>query len=224
MRRMMPALLAIACSAGHGGFAQSAPDAGSRAVQLDLPAPQTSGAANLETTLARRRSLREFGPQALTRAQVGQLLWAAQGVTSPADGLRTAPSAGACFPLQLLVVGSDGVWLYDPATHRIRRVDPADRRVELATASMGQAAIREAPVSLVVTGVPARTRARYGARAERYVYFEAGHAAQNVLLQADALGLGAVPIGAFDDIALARLLALPDGVVPLYVIPVGHRR
>lgn len=189
-----------------------------------LPSPRLVGPISLEAALQARRSIRSFTAEALTRAEIGQLLWAAQGFTDVA-GHRTAPSAGALYPLELDIVTADGVARYVPDGHVLVLRGAADLRPALRWAALDQSAIGEAPLIIVISGVVERTAARYGAeRAERYVAQEAGHAAQNVLLEAVSLGLGAVPVGAFDDAEVRRVLALANGEAPLYLIPVGHPR
>lgn len=190
--------------------------------ELALPPPHTSGGVALDDALARRRSRRALGGAALTDAELGQLLWAAQGVTDREQGLRAAPSAGALYPLVVYVVTGAGVQRYEPATHGLRFVARVDRRDALSKAAHGQAVVGGAPASLVVVGIVARTRAKYGARAERFVTLEAGHAVQNVLLEATALGLGAVPIGAFDDDAVRAVVEESADALPLYVVPLGR--
>ncbi len=189
---------------------------------LPLPAPRLTGGPALDDVLARRRSCRALGGPALAPGELGQLLWAAQGVSEPAQGLRTAPSAGAAFPLVVHVVAADGVRRYDPATHALRLLTAADRRAELARAAFDQDSVRSAAASFVLVAIVARTRARYGTRAERYVTLEAGHAAQNLLLEATALGLAAVPVGAFDDAAVRAVVGEPPGATPRYIVPVGR--
>ncbi len=187
-----------------------------------LPSPQVAGRLSLEEALRARRSTRSFTAEAITRAEIGQLLWAAQGLTDIA-GHRTAPSAGALYPLELDVVTALGVARYVPDGHALAPRGAADLRPALQRAALDQSAIGDAPLVIVISGVTERTAERYGAeRAERYVAMEAGHAAQNVLLQAVTLGLGAVPVGAFDDAQVRRVLSLADGEAPLYLIPVGH--
>ena len=189
--------------------------------QSDLPQPRLQGEQSLEDTLARRRSVREFTEEPLTGAAISQLLWAAQGFTDRA-GLRTAPSAGALYPLELYVATASGLHHYAPTTHQLSRRDERDLRSAIQAAALGQAAVGDAPAVFVMTAVYARTRGKYGARAERYAHMEAGHAAQNLLLQAVALELGGVPVGAFDDEQLSKILGLPDNEDPLYLIPIGH--
>ena len=187
-----------------------------------LPHPRTSGGMPLAEALERRQSLRAFTRRTLTWDQIGQLLWAAQGITHD-GGKRTAPSAGATYPLELYVATADGLFRYEPDRHELVVLQARDVRQDVRRASGGQDAAA-APALFIVTGVPARTSPRYGTRATRYVQMEAGHAVQNLLLQAAALGLGAVPIGAFSDADLHRVLAASPGEVPLYIVPIGHPR
>lgn len=191
---------------------------------IDLPAPATSGDLSVEAAIEQRRSLRSFADQALSADEIGQLAWAAQGITDEARGFRAAPSAGALYPIELYLVTPEGVYHYLPEPHALEVLGEDDRRTALAQAALGQGAVRQAPLVMVITGVLARTAAKYGHRAERYVYMEAGHIGQNVHLQAEALGLGSVPVGAFDDADVAACLDLPDDHAPLYLIPVGHPR
>lgn len=118
----------------------------------------------------------------------------------------------------------EGCFHYSPRYHRLEPRTQSDLRPALAAAALGQAPVREAPAVLVLAAVPARTAAKYGSRAERYVALEAGHVAQNVCLQATALGLGALTVGAFEDERVAEVLALPSGTVPIYLLPVGRAR
>jgi SagB-type dehydrogenase family enzyme len=188
----------------------------------DLPEP-TESSVSLETALRLRRSVREFAAEPLTRPEIGQLLWAAQGVTADWGG-RTAPSAGALYPLELYAVTAAGALRYVPDGHRVEITTERDLRPDLKAAALDQDAVERAPLVAVVVVVPERTAATYGERAGRYVDLEAGHAAQNLLLQAVAIDLVAVPIGAFDDDAVARVLALPRGHEARYLLPVGRSR
>ncbi len=188
---------------------------------VSLPSPTGSGSISLEQVLASRRSRREFTSRALTEREISQLLWAAQGVTA-AWGGRTSPSAGALYPLELYVLTAEVYGHYLPQGHRREVLAERDLRREAAAAALGQTAVSEAPLTLVIAAVYARTEKKYGARGRRYVQLEAGHAAQNVLLQAVALGLAAVPSGAFDDRRLVDGLHLPGEHAPLYLIAVGH--
>ncbi len=188
-----------------------------------LPAARAGG-VTLDAAIQRRRSLRELGGPPLTEAELGQLLWAAQGVTGP-DGLRAAPSAGATYPLELYVATATGLHHYDPAPHRLVTLATGDLRRALYEAALYQEMVVEAPAVFVFTGFLQRTAGQYGAaRAARYVWLEAGHAAQNLLLEAVALGLGAVPIAAFHDAEVRAALRCAAGEEPLYLVAVGHPR
>jgi SagB-type dehydrogenase family enzyme len=195
-----------------------------------LPVARVDGGVAVERALAQRRSLRSFAERPLALADASQLLWAAQGVSDPAQGRRTAPSAGATYPLVLYLVAGRvdglpaGVHRHDPTSHRLVAVAAGDLRAAFAGATRDQRWVADAPALVVIAAQPARTAARYGARAERYVALEAGAAAQNLLLQAVALGLGGTIVGAFDDAALRRLLPLAEGEQPLLIVPVGHPR
>jgi len=216
----------VVAAAVIGGCASPAPHwvQVSRAGYRDrvaLPAPATDGAMSLEQAIQRRRSGRGFRPEPLPLAAIGQLLWAGQGITSP-DGKRAAPSAGALYPLELYVVTSTQVMHYLPEGHRVEVRPNPDLRPELQAAAFGQAPVGAAPdVVVVVAAALERTRRKYGARAEGFVELEAGHAAQNILLEATARGLAAVPIGGIDPMGAGRAIALPPDEKVLYLIPVG---
>ncbi len=189
--------------------------------EIKLPRPRLRGRLSLEEALARRRSMRRFIKRGLTLDELSQLLWAAQGITVGWGG-RTAPSAGALYPLEVYAVTPEGLYRYLPQDHKIVLRSRGDLRPKLWEVGFWQDAIKEAPVVFVIAAVYERTSVAYGARAERYVQLEAGHAAQNLLLQAVALSLGGVPIGAFYDEGVREVLSLPADHKPLYLIPVGH--
>ena len=189
---------------------------------IDLPEPERQGALSLEEALAVRRSVRQFASESLEAQQISQLLWAAQGQTH-GSGLRTAPSAGALYALEVYLIDSRGVFHYHPEGHTLSAHVAGDVRKDVCQMALGQESILQAPCTIVLAAVFERTAIRYGPeRTPRYVHMEAGHAAQNILLQAAVLGLGAVPIGAFEDEGLHALLALPLDHEPLYLIPVGY--
>ncbi len=189
--------------------------------RIALPPPGLDSGMPLAQALARRRSLRAFGPRALTPAELGQLLWAAQGVTKPREGLRACPSAGALYPLVVYTAIEQGLFRYAVDAHALERIAADDLRGDLAAAALDQREVAQAPCVLVLTAVTARTTRKYGERGIRYVHMEAGHAAQNVLLAATALGLAAYPVGAFDEARVAGLLRLGRGEAPVYIVPVG---
>jgi SagB-type dehydrogenase family enzyme len=190
---------------------------------IQLPKPVHTGKMSLEETLLRRESVRDFNSQPLTSQETSQLLWAAQGMTRKWGG-RAAPSAGALYPLETYLVTAEGFFHYLPDRHQLIRLSDRNLLKDLCLAALGQACTREAPAVIVLTAVHERTSGKYGQRAERYIAMEAGHAAQNILLQATALGLGAAPVGAFHDDRVQKTLGLPVDHRPLYLIPVGHRR
>jgi len=190
---------------------------------ITLPKPNQKGPMSLEQTISARRSRRDFSPQPLTLEQIGQLTWAAQGQDDHSR-YRTTPSAGATYPLELFVVSGDGFFRYLPAEHSLEKVLEQDLRAALSSAAWGQEFIKAAPLTLVFAARFSRTTNRYGQRGIRYVYMEAGHAAQNVHLQAESLGLGSVAIGAFDDASVSKVLSLPDYTEPIYMVVVGYCR
>ena len=188
---------------------------------VPLPPPDVTGTISLEKAIGRRRSLRAFRPDSLPMATIGQLLWAGQGITSP-DGKRAAPSAGALYPLELYVVTPEQVMHYLPDGHRAETRAVSDLRPGLKAAAVGQSSVGAAPAVIVVAAVPGRLSQRYGGKAEEFVQIEVGHASQNILLQAAALGLAAVPVGSLDPSQAADTLALPPDQTVVYLIPVGH--
>lgn len=183
--------------------------------------------ATLEELLRQRRSVREYSKEPLTKEEVMKLLWAGQGITRP-PRYRTAPSAGALYPLELYVVVGNvtglepGVYKYDPVQNNIRLVKEGDVRQGLAMAALAQSWVVEGAIDIVIAAVYDRTKVKYGERGERYVHMEAGHAAQNICLQATALELGLVTVGAFDDSSVAKVVGLAKDETPLYIIPVGR--
>jgi len=196
--------------------------------EITLPAPTLSSEVSLEETLRQRRSIRDYSDEALTLAEVSQLLWAAQGVTAEWGG-RTAPSAGALYPLEVYaIVGNveelaPGVYKYRPNGHALVQLRDEDVRVELAEAALGQTCVKDGAIDIVISAVYERTTTKYGDRGVRYVHMEAGHAAQNICLQGTALGLGAVTVGAFYDDEVREVVDMLEEEVPLYVIPVGRK-
>lgn len=191
---------------------------------VPLPAARVKGGTSLEAAIAARRSRREFEDRPLTREQVAQLCWAAQGITDPTNGFRTTPSAGALYPATIFLADADGVFEYDPTGHALRQIIRADVRKRLQAAAHDQASVGSAPACLIIAMNISRTAAKYGTRAERYCLIEAGHIAQNVLLQATADGLTSVPVGAFDDAGVRAILNLSDPWQVVYLLPVGKAK
>jgi len=201
----------------------------SQPMQVYLPSPRQKGSMSLEEAITRRRSIRSFTRQPVSQSQLSQILWAAQG-TSDISWNRTVPSAGATYPLEVFVVCgtncieqiSEGIYHYNVDSHSLTLHYKGDMRLELARAALGQEFIYEAPVDIVICAVYERTLRRYGARGEKYVHMEVGHAGQNIYLQATALGLATVAIGAFYDEPVREALRLDKQYRPLYIMPVGR--
>jgi len=194
---------------------------------IKLPPPKTKGQMSLEEAIAGRSSVREYSTDALSVVHLSQLLWAAQGITH-GDRFRAAPSSGATYPLELFVVAGRvegleaGIYSYDVLNHSLHlHMEGEQSQKLLEASSFKQDFIAQAPADIVVCAVYERTTGFYGERGVRYVHMDAGHAAENIALQAVALGLGTVMVGAFDDDAVSTAMCLPEGLQPLYVIPVG---
>ncbi|OGC13524.1 hypothetical protein A3J90_04325 [candidate division WOR-1 bacterium RIFOXYC2_FULL_37_10] len=191
---------------------------------IELPNPKTKGTISVEEAIQKRRSSRAFLTTALTKDQISQLLWACQGITDQDWKLRAAPSAGALYPLEIYLANKDGVFHYLPMENKLNLIIKGDKRPNISRGALTQTFIEDAPISIIITAVYRRTQSKFGIRSERYVDFEAGHAAQNILLEAQALGLSAVPIGSFWDDVISSILELPPDHDPLYIIPIGYEK
>jgi SagB-type dehydrogenase family enzyme len=206
-----------------------------------LPGIAQDGTVSVESSIQNRRSVRHFTDEPVSVQELAQLLWAGQGMSEVLEepppgfgnwewkgGFRTAPSAGALYPLELyLVVGTaedidPGVYRYAPLEHGLVKTEDGDLREALWDAALRQGAIREAPVTILIAGVVERTAVKYGGRAEQYVLIEVGAAAENIFLQAGAIGLGTVFIGAFDDEAVPQAFGFPGELQVFGIMPVGH--
>jgi len=194
--------------------------------QICLPQPNLKGRIPLEEAIAKRRAQRTFLPKGLTLQEISQLLWAAQGVTGRREeddiDLRAAPSAAAKYPMELYILTSEGVFHYCSQGHLLDVVKKDDLRASLSDLAGRKQIIRSVPVTFVITAVFARVTERFGERGKMYVHMEAGHIAQNIHLQAVALGLASVPMGAFEEKKVKTLLSLPKDQEPLYMVPVGY--
>jgi len=181
-----------------------------------------TGGMTLDDALSLRRSVRQFSNEPLSSEQLLALAWAGQGITEPNRGFRTAPSAGAKFPIELYLATHDAVYHYDPQGNKLDKHIEGDRRSALSEAAVKQKPVADAGVDIIIAGVVERTSAKYGDRAERYVLIEVGHVGQNILLETVALDLCGVPIGAFYDDKVVEVLELPEGHHPYYILSVGH--
>ena len=192
------------------------------AKEIKLRQPKEKGSISIEETLHQRRSVRDYKRGPLSLDLVSQLLWAASGKNLYR---RTAPSAGATYPLEIYLAAGEveglepGIYHYSPSGNYPEIVIEGDVRSGLSRVALGQEMIEEAPVSIIIAADYSRTTGRYGQRGIRYVHMEVGHVGQNVSLQAIALGLGAVMIGAFEDQKVKEVLGIEED--PLYIIPIG---
>lgn len=192
-----------------------------------LPGPVMRGGLSLYEALSRRRSFRQFSPARLTLPDLAQLLWVGQGITHPRGG-RMSPSAGALYPLEIVVAAGGveelgpGVYRYLPVRRALVALLPGDRREALCSAAQRQPWVKTAPIVWVSTAAPSRTTGRYGERGVRYLGIETGCEAQSAMLEASAPGLGSCAVGAFDDAAVVRQPGLASGETPLLMMPVGR--
>ena len=225
MRKMLQNLALTAWLAAAVASGQEAKRSAVR-----LPEPPAQGKLSVEEAIQARRTARTFTDQPLTLSEVSALLWSGQGITDKKENKRAAPSAGALYPLELLVaVKSQGVkelpaglYQYQPPGHLLLPLSNQDLSKKIADAALNQDWVAAAPVIVLITADYSRTAKKYGERAPRYVHLEAGHAAENILLEAQSLGLAAGIVGAFNDAELGWLLQLPPSLSPLLLLPVGR--
>lgn len=195
--------------------------------KINLPEPSKDSGFSVEQAIQKRRSVRAFSNKPLTLIEISQLLWSAQGITSD-EGLRSAPSAGALYPLVLyLVVGNvaglqPGIYRYSSDGHQLVRIQEGDSRNEVTRAALEQSWIRSSAMILIFSAHEKKTTGKYGQRGIRYIHIEVGHSAQNVFLQVQSLGLSAAVVGAFDDSLVGKILSLPTQERALYLMPVGR--
>ncbi len=185
---------------------------------IELPAPKLDGHVSLEKALATRRSIRQFTGEKFTTEQIGQLAWAGQGITEKTRGLRTAPSARASYPIKLYLATHSGLYVYLPEKHALQVLAETDVRQKLGR----QSSVAQAGCDIVIASRVRNTTARYGDRADKWALLEAGHIAQNILLEATSMGLGGVPIGGFDTNEVGKLCNLPADMEPVYLVATGY--
>ncbi|NIM47479.1 MAG: SagB/ThcOx family dehydrogenase [Candidatus Aenigmarchaeota archaeon] len=194
--------------------------------KIKLPEPRLEGEMSVEEALLKRRSIRDFLNKPIPLDFLSQILWAAQGITSESGG-RTAPSAGALYPLEIYIQVrkveelKEGVYHYNLKSHSLDLIKEGDFSSQLTKAGLSQEWIKDASLNLIVTADFSRTTRKYGERGIRYVYMEAGHCGQNIYLQTTVLGLGNVVIGAFNNEDVKNVLSIPKNHEPIYIIPIG---
>jgi len=218
MRRLLLVCCAVALFVSAAFTQETGKSAQPNATTIQLPQPSKSGGMALTETLAHRRSVRTFTAKPVTQAEISQLLWAAQGITDD-KGHRTAPSASAQYYLHIYLASADGFCEYIPSSHQLKKLQAQDLRAKLSV----QPSVKSAPIVLVITGEYERAVEKAGAdKGPRVVNLEAGHVAENVLLQATALGLGAVPVAGFEPKDAQKAASLPAQHTPIYLMPIGH--
>jgi len=194
---------------------------------VELSQPKFKSGVSIEEALLKRRSVRNYMNEPLSNSEISQLLWAAQGITEEKYNLRTAPSAGALYPLEIYIAVSNvedlvpGLYKYQPQNHTLKKISKGDKRPDISNAALRQDAIESSSAIILITAVYERTAVKYGGRTERYVNIEVGAAAQNIYLQSFSLEIGTVMIGAFKDDALKNILRLPENENPLAIMPLG---
>jgi len=195
---------------------------------LRLPRLRFKGKFSFEEVVKKRRSIRDFSSQPLSLEQVSQILWVAQGITGEDGFGRACPSAGALYPIEIYVEVSkvkgveEGIYHYGVFDHSLELVTRGDYSQELAEACLSQLFIAEAPVAFIIGVEYSRVTWKYGERGMRYTDIEVGHCGQNICLQATALELAAVPVGAFWDRQVQEVVYMSKNIDPIYVIPVGY--
>lgn len=194
---------------------------------VELSQPKFKSRVSIEEALLKRRSIRNYLNEQLSNSEISQLLWAAQGITEEKYNLRTAPSAGALYPLEIYIAVSNvkdlapGLYKYKPQNHTLKKISDGDKRIDISNAALRQDAIENSSAIILITAVYERTAVKYGGRTERYVNIEVGAAAQNIYLQSVSLEIGTVIIGAFKDDSLKKTLNLPANERPLAIMPLG---
>ena len=198
---------------------------------MKLPKPKIHGDVSLETAIKQRRTIRSFTSEPLSLEQCSQLFWAAQGITEDRGFKRAAPSGGALYPMDIYaVVGENcvkglesGAYHYDPKGHAVSLVSKGDLRNKVAGAALSQMWMATAPLNILITAEYYRITRKYGKRGVRYAIIEAGHIGQNILLQSEAMGLGAGIVGAFNDEKVRQVVNIPQNYEPLLILPVGYK-
>jgi len=220
MKRLAIPVIILACFATPGLGQRRARTLSQKIIQLTDP--NLTGKLSFEEALVRRRSVRDFSTEPLTRSQIGQLAWAGQGVTDAQRGLRTAPSAESLYPMELFIATSEGLFNYRPTEHSLQHTMEQDIRGELARATLTPDPVAGAACSIIIAGSSRKIANRVGNKSRVFVAMEAGHIAQNIQLQAVCMGLGSVPIGGLDPTAVRKICRMSRELEPLYVICVGH--
>jgi len=208
---------------------------GTRALPAEavkLPAPQLKGGMPLNEVIQSRRSVREFSERPLSLAELSQLCWAAQGITDPQSGHRSAPSAVASYPLKVYAVGKDqgvegrsvGGYLYQPKDHSLELVKKGDFYQPLVKdLPFFNNWVSKTGATFIFTGSSTFMTSLSKDTGWKYVDLEGGMAAENLMLMAVSLGLGATPVGGFTDKKVSELMGIDQKAKTLLLVPVGKR-
>jgi SagB-type dehydrogenase family enzyme len=194
---------------------------------VTLSSPREGSRISVEKAIKERRSVRLYKNEPLTLQELSQLLWAAQGITDEKGGLRTAPSAGALYPLEIYVLVGyvaglpAAIYKYVIGKHELTKVSDGDKRASLSSAALSQSCVADASVSIIICAVYERTSRKYGQRAQRYVHMEVGAVAENIYLQGRAMRVGTVFVGAFDDESVRKVISAKSDENPLAIFPLG---
>ncbi|MEJ2701513.1 MAG: DJ-1/PfpI family protein [Sedimentisphaerales bacterium] len=189
---------------------------------IQLTEPDLTGTVPFEQVLAKRRSVVRFTNEDLKPSQISQLAWAGQGITEPQMGLRTAPSIGNVFPIDLILATREGTFAYNPTQNTLEQISAQDIRVALAGATAMPETVAEAPCSFILAGSLRRENERFPDNARTYLYLEAGQIAQNIQLEATAMDLGSTAVPILNTVGIRKVARLFRGLDPLYMVCVGH--
>ena len=189
---------------------------------IQFPEPNRAGPVSLETAINIRRSVRQFADTPLNFAQIGQLVWAGQGITDKQQDLRAVPSVGDLYPIELYLVTPEGSFVYSPEGHSLKQISSLDLRKQLSAAASGQGPVEDAACDIVIAGSARKVAVKYGNKAQKFMLLEAGQVAGNIQLQAVSLGLASMPVGDFEIRNVARVCELPAELEPLLIVCVGH--
>jgi SagB-type dehydrogenase family enzyme len=220
MRKLFIVCLAVLALGLSSAVAQDSSKAAPASNRIELPKPDLSAGIPLNQALAGRRTPvpRAFLPTPLTKAELSQILWAANGLTGPEER-RTAPSAANQHYVHIFVTSAEGFFEYLPVGHQLQKISGEDLRAKFSN----QQAVTQAPTVLLLVGDYERAAVRYpGEKGPRFIALEGGHIAQNVLLEASALGLGAVPVGGFEPKDVNKAASLPAQQSSIYLLTIGH--
>jgi SagB-type dehydrogenase family enzyme len=189
---------------------------------IQLPEPNKSGTVSLEIAINTRRSAQQFANKPLNYAQIGQLLWAGQGIIDKQQGFRAAPSADALYPIELYLVTPEGLFVYNPEEHSLKQISILDLRKQLSAAVSGQGPVENAACDIVIAGSARKVATKYGNKTQKFMLLEAGHVAENIQLQAVSIGLTSLPVGSFETRNVARICEFSGELEPLLIVCVGY--